>query len=520
MSALPYVRRRGSRHILRIRIPNRLRTGDTGPEIARSLGTSDQQVARRRAALTVAAIQIGFGIMETFQSNNTISTEQLKALLDQLVDTAFDDPESVITHRGAIQEISDPAELQAYFTALTQAFRKRVGASESAAAAAREAAETERQRRERAEVHASATAVSNTQLQTTIASLATAGVGQPVELMEGHDQPVRALLPDFFGVKRFPRKTRLSYEKAFARFIEVVGDKPVSEIGKNDVVTFVMTLEGTASNKGFREPLKATTIRKCLSHIKEFFAVQLGKNRVRFDPTDGVGVTEIGDRKAAHEERRPFTPAEMRALLNAPVFRGCKSPKRIGQPGTYQCRDGRFWYGLVQMFTGCRNGELEALDVTDIVQHQGIWHFDIHKANKTKAGQRLIPIHSVLLKAGVLDWVARRHEESTDGKLFEKRNYGKIWNERILPDAGIKKRGNSIYSLRHNFDDALKEIVQDKTRHRLMGHAGSDMGSRYGNGTVTRAQAEAIERLDLGDHDFSFLFVYASVEEALAVARL
>ena len=458
--------------------------------------------------------------METLQSNDTISTAQLKALLDQLVDTAFDDPESLVAHRSALEAISDPAEFHAYISALSQAFNKRLGASESAAAAAREAAETERQRRERAEAHASATAVSNTQLQTTIASLATAGVGQPVELMEGHDQPVSALLPNFHAVKQLPDKTRLSYDKAFRRFIEVVGDKPVSEIGKNDVVTFVMALEGTLSNKGDRKPLKAPTVRKYLSHIKTFFAVQLGKNRVRFDPTDGVGVTEIGDRKAAHEERRPFTPAEMRALLNAPVFRGCKSPKRIGQPGTYQCRDGRFWYGLVQMFTGCRNGELEALDVTDVVQHQGIWHFDIHKANKTKAGQRLIPIHSVLLKAGVLDWVACRREESTDRKLFEKRNYGKIWNERVLPDAGVKKRGNCIYSLRHNFDDGLKEVVQDKTRHRLMGHAGSDMGSRYGNGTVTRAQAEAIERLDLGDLDFSFLFVYASVEGAIAAARL
>lgn len=520
MSALPYVRRRGSRHILRIRIPSRLRTGDTGPEIARSLGTSDPQVARQRAALTVAAIQAGYGLMETFQTNNTISTEQLKALLDQLVEQAFADPESVVAHRSALEAISDPAEFHAYISALSQAFQDRIGSSESAAAAAREAAEAECQRRERAEAHASATAVSNTQLQTTIATLATAGVGQPVELMAGHDQPVGALLPHFFGVKQFPRKTRLSYDYAFARFIEVVGDKPVSEIGKNDVVTFVMSLEGTVSNKGDRKPLKAATVRKYLSHIKEFFAVQLGKNRVRLDPTAGVGVTEIGDRQAAHQERRPFTPAEMQALLNAPVFRGCKSPKRIAQAGVYRCRDGRFWYGLIQMFTGCRNGELEALDVTDVVLHQGIWHFDIHKANKTKAGHRLIPIHSVLLKAGILDWVASRREESTDGKLFEKRNYGKIWNERILPDAGVKQRGNCIYSLRHNFDDALKEVVQDKTRHRLMGHAGSDMGSRYGNGTVTRAQAEAIERLDLGDFDFSFLFEYATVEEARAAARL
>ena len=457
MSALPYVRRRGSRHILRIRIPSSLRTGDAGPEIARSLGTSDQQVARQRAALTVAAIQIGFGRMKDFQSNGAISTAELKALLDQLVEQAFQEPEGIVAHRRALEAISDPAEFHAYINALSQAFSERIEASESAATAAREAAEAERKRRERAEAHASATAVSNTQLQTKIASLAAADVGRSVELMAGHDQPVSTLLAGFFGAKDYPTKTRLSYDKAFARFIEIVGNKPVSEIGKNDIVTFVMTLEGTLSNKGDRKRLKAPTVRKYLSHIKTFFAVQLGKNRVRFDPTDGVGVTEIGDRKAAHEERRPFTPPEMVAFLNAPVFRGCKSPKRIAQPGTYQCRDGRFWYGLVQTFTGCRNGELEALDVTDVVLHQKIWHFDIHKANKTKAGQRLIPIHSVLLQAGILDWVARRRHESSDGKLFEKRNYGKIWNERILPDAGVKQRGNSIYSLRHNFDDGLKK---------------------------------------------------------------
>lgn len=66
------------------------------------------------------------------------------------------------------------------------------------------------------------------------------------------------------------------------------------------------------------------------------------------------GVAETGDRQAAHQERRPFTPAEMQALLNAPVFRGWKSPKRIGQAGAYRWRDGRFWFGLIQMVTGCR----------------------------------------------------------------------------------------------------------------------------------------------------------------------
>jgi len=449
-----------------------------------------------------------------------MSTGQLKALLDQIVDAAFADPESVIAHRSALEAISDPAEFHAYITTLSQAFNARIGASESAVAAAREAEDAERQRRERAEAHASATAASNTQLQTTIATLATAGVGQPIELMEGHDQPVSALLPEFHRVKRFGPKTHMSYDKAFARFQEVVGDKPVSKIDKNDVVTFVMRLEGTASNKGDRKPLKTATVRKYLSHIKEFFAVQLGKNRVRLDPTEGVSVTDIGDKQAAHEERRPFTPAEMQALLNAPVFRGCKSLKRIAQPGRYKCRDGRFWFGLVKMFTGTRNAELEELGVHDVVVHHGIWHLDIHKAHKTTAGGRLIPLHSVLLKAGFLDWVALRRTEATDGRLFEKRKYGTIWNERILPDAGVKTPENCLYSLRHNFDDGLKELVQDKTRQRLMGHAGSDMGSRYGNGTVTRAQAEGIERLDLGELDFSFLFEYASVEEALAAARL
>jgi integrase len=344
--------------------------------------------------------------------------------------------------------------------------------------------------------------------------LTTAGMGQSIELYAGHDQPIAALKDALLERKALKPKTEKSYRKAFARFEAVVGDKPISEITRNDVVRFVEDLEATRSDKRERAPLDPQTTQKYLSHIQTFFDEAKGKNRVRTNPAEGVAVTRKASRP--EDERSPFTPSELQAIFDTPLYRGCKSAARIHAPGRTKCRDGRFWYGLVMMFTGARNGEIEALSVDDVVEHYGIWHLDIHKSTKTRAGRRLVPIHSDLIRMGFLDWVARRRCEAPGGKLFEPRKYGRIWNEGVLVTAGVKTDKTCTYSFRHTFEDGLKELVQDETKRRLMGHAEERMGGRYGNGQITQKQAEAIERLDLGGIDVSFLYEYASVADALS----
>jgi hypothetical protein len=53
-----------------------------------------------------------------------------------------------------------------------------------------------------------------------------------------------------------------------------------------------------------------------------------------------------------------------------------------------------------------------------------------------------------------------------------------------------------------------------------MGHAEERSGGRYGNGQITRRQAQGIEELDLGGVDLSFLYKYENVEAALAACPL
>jgi integrase len=324
----------------------------------------------------------------------------------------------------------------------------------------------------------------------------------------------------YIEARKLSRTSAASHRKAFQRFQEIVGDRPLSEITKNDVVHFVEALEATRSDKREREPLKSATVKKYLSHINGLFKAQLKKNRVRVNPAEDVGITGRTDPQAPADERKPFTPEQLKKIFNAPIFNGCQSASRLTKPGTTKVRDGRFWYVPVMCFTGARNGEVEALSPFDVVKHHDLWHIDINKANKTKAGARLVPIHSELIKMGFLDWVALRRVEAPDETLFEKRKYGRIWNDRILPAAGVKEDLTCTYSFRHNFEDGLKEVVQDETKQRLMGHTTKAMGGRYGNGTVTRAQARAIEKLDYGELDLTYLHKYDSVEEALAHARL
>lgn len=447
--------------------------------------------------------------MEQLRQSGAVGPEEQRDLFEQMIERALEDPHVLIEQEPALRDVDDPDELRERFKRLLAGLRDRAEADRKAEAQARAAAErTASTARGQAEA-----------LRTSMAQLTSAGVGQPIELYDSHDQPVHVLKNDFLEARNLGPKTLKSYRKAFERFEAVVGDKPVSEITKNDVVKYVEDLEQTRSDKRERARLDPETTKKCLSHIRTFFAVQLSKNRIRHNPAEGVGTTANKSVRAS-EQRSPFTLAEICALLDAPLFRGCKSAARITRPGNHRCRDGRFWFGLVMLFTGARNGEVEALTVDDVVRHHGRWHIDICKQLKTGESARLVSLHPDLIRMGFLDWVAHRRAVAEDGRLFEPRKYSRIWNEQILPSAGIKRNNTCAYSFRHTFEDGLKELVQDETKRRLMGHADGRMSGRYGNGRVTRPQVEAIERLDLGEVDFSFLYVYETVEEALSASPL
>ena len=77
----------------------------------------------------------------------------------------------------------------------------------------------------------------------------------------------------------------------------------------------------------------------------------------------------------------------------------------------------RFWIPLISLFTGGRRNDLCQLRVEDIKEEEGIYYFDMNAADlnpngervgKTKAAKRKVPIHSLLIKLGFLNYVTQQ----------------------------------------------------------------------------------------------------------------
>ena len=318
MPASPYLRRRDGRYYLRVRVPANLNTMLRFREITRSLETADVHEARRRGSRAAAAIKVGFEIMSDIAARADLSAVKPEDLRQALKDFAREDPFALMDlQRRLLESKADvfkvTGDLNHQLSQTIWRFENK--RHEDAATAAREETEAARTAQADAEEDAASERKRAHALRQAVINLSTAGVGTPVELHEGHARSVAELKGPFLDAKKFPRKSRASYDKAFERFEEVVGDKPVSEITRNDVVRYVENLEQTRSDKRARAALKATTTQKYLSHIREFFGTQLGKNRVRSNPAENVRVTKTA-RGADHEQRDPFTPDQMHRLLD------------------------------------------------------------------------------------------------------------------------------------------------------------------------------------------------------------
>jgi len=50
--------------------------------------------------------------------------------------------------------------------------------------------------------------------------------------------------------------------------------------------------------------------------------------------------------------------AELQAIFHSPLFSGCAAANRVHEPGNVKCRDHRFWFPVVALFTGLRLSEL------------------------------------------------------------------------------------------------------------------------------------------------------------------
>lgn len=345
-------------------------------------------------------------------------------------------------------------------------------------------------------------------------------------------------------------------------FIEVCGDKPVCKIKKKTMRQFKTALQklprdngrGMFTGLGVKEAIELAnevearqlakvndlyrkgkiseedypvalaearvkrismaTINKHLRYVNQVFG-WLGDVHDVETPSRIKGITfkKKTWERLASEQRPAYQKKEISAILATPLWTGCKSHARRSRPGTVVIKDALYWSLPIEAHAGLRLEEMGQMSLDDVIQIDGIWCFLVRSGIdhniKNGASPRIVPIHSVLIKLGILERVER----------LKKAGHRRLFPE-LVRDASHGRYGTSLtnklswylrgihchipnrvhHSARHTFDTTLLNAgVKEIRVSQLMGHSlqGETKGRYYKGAELLRLK-KAIDKIDFG----------------------
>lgn len=200
-------------------------------------------------------------------------------------------------------------------------------------------------------------------------------------------------------------------------------------------------------------------------------------------------------------KRGVWSPEQVARFCEQPLFTRYDIVKTV-KAG----HDASYWIPLLGFFTGCRVSELAQLRVADVVQVDGHWCIRITDEGegqqvKSEAGLRLVPLHSELIRLGILDyveatrkarhdrlWPALKHRKNKPGGFFSGW-FGEY--RKAVPDVP------DFHSLRHTVRSQMTRAnVPATTQDRITGHeTQGSTGSRVYTHVSMRELVEAVESI-------------------------
>lgn len=168
-----------------------------------------------------------------------------------------------------------------------------------------------------------------------------------------------------------------------------------------------------------------------------------------------VLVSQPQIRRTPKSAKRPHTPYSESQL------------KRMFDPNRrfFRKYPEMFWGCMIALFTGSRKNAVFTLQYKDIIQKDGIWCINFIedcpgiKRLKTEDSQRIVPIHSTLIKMGFLDYVHRKSRVNPEDFIFKKVCFTSTGNLSthmtrkffwFLEDIGVRDESTGRYDF-HSF---------------------------------------------------------------------
>lgn len=561
-----HLHRQGGVWHYRMAVPHRLRPLLDRTEIKRSLGTGYVRLARAKAQQVGAVVARFLVMLDTMKGGSSPMTDadstpqKLQRILDRLVSDALEDWENQKASSSDPFDTgfpADHAEVLSILEAKTKDalarnsirfFEPTVDAllAEHGIALEKDSPEYRRfalevMKREIEAAHiGQARAVGDYSDKYATASL-TPPIVQPVAQVPPHLQvstvTLSAGIAKYKEVQRqedITATTLAKYDLFLDEFLELVGDKPVASLVRDDIREYRSVIHRLPKNRTRVKEYKDKSVKQLLAmtiptaHLmtsgtieNRFVTVSSLLNWLADEYTSTLPhlaqlkkALEVDSRAPVTVKKRPYTDDELRLLFDYEVYTSKKMKKSW-----------QYWLPLMGLLTGARLGELCQLLVTDIKQDEasGVWYFDINdeaegKRLKSDAAKRLVPMHPALVELGLLNRVKmlkRRKESHLFPGLFLYANPEKLgkpvskWFSDFRQARGLGGGPGSsspldFHSLRRSFITRCK--FQGLDRHKvkeIVGHEDDefdDVTAIYEGGFPVKVlYHDMVARLDFGD---------------------
>jgi integrase len=164
----------------------------------------------------------------------------------------------------------------------------------------------------------------------------------------------------------------------------------------------------------------ATLNGNYIDPLRGLCAWAMSAGQIVSNPFAGIKVTTQG--RARTTPKRPdFTVPQLQAFFASPLFTGSAGlrGKPLYRHGRRRLDDWHYWLPLMALFTGARLSELGGLRLSDFSDRRdgASWfHIQAHadgRGIKTKAADRLIPVHAELVRLGLLNRVERLRSQGS-----------------------------------------------------------------------------------------------------------
>jgi hypothetical protein len=341
---------------------------------------------------------------------------------------------------------------------------------------------------------------------------------QSVQLVAAEGNTLRQMAEKKLGAVKRSGATSEATETALKLFEGVYGDRVMSSITRREVAEWIFLLqqkpakpEKKHAKLGLKElvdvykdrndvaRLSGKSINGHVGHLNAIwnFARKHGfVDRSLDNPFSEQRVEEV-----IPEAKEGFTPTQLQAIFNTPVFTAGERPAQ-GRG------EAAFWIPLLLLTYGTRPEEMCQLLVSDIYQDEesGLWCLKITdegdhpvkgsrqiKSNRNKVVRRSLPITEALEKLGFIDYVTGLKAAGQTalfplltlkgGYLYE--NFGRWWGEYLREHKAIPEAGNKpLRGFRDAWTTAAsKSGLSEEEREWIQGHymsKGRTSNRRYG----------------------------------------